>query len=132
MQEVYDYLKNAGFYYLATVDGDKPKVRPFGTYLIYNDKFYIQTGKVKPVAQQMLANPNIEICAFNPGEGTWLRLAAEAIEDPDEGAQAALLNDYPQLQDRYAVGDGNLIVLALKNATATFENHGGVFKTVTF
>ena len=132
MQEVYDFLKNAGAYYLATVDGDKPKVRPFGTYLIYNDKFYIQTSKAKPCAKQMMANPNIEICAFNGEEGTWLRLSAEAIEDPSLEAQAALLEDFPQLKDRYAVGDENMLVLYLQNATAVFENFGGVIKTVTF
>ena len=132
MQEVYDFLKKANVYYLATVDGDKPKVRPFATYLIYDGKFYIQTGKVKPVGKQVLANPNIEICAFNGEEGTWIRIAAEAVEDPGAGVQEALLNDYPQLKDRYAAGDGNMLVLQLKNATATFENHGGVIKTVTF
>ena len=132
MQEVYDFLKKAKVYYLATIDGDKPKVRPFATYMIYEDKLYIQTGRSKPVGAQMLINGNIEICSFNSEEGIWLRIAAEAVEDPRIEAQEALLADYPQLKDRYTAGDGNMLVLYLKNAIATFENHGGLIKTATF
>jgi uncharacterized pyridoxamine 5'-phosphate oxidase family protein len=130
MQEVYEFLKKANVYYLATVDGDKPKVRPFGTYSIFEGKLYIQTGKSKPVAQQILANPNVELCAFEGG--TWIRIAAEAIEDDRAEAQAAVLEDFPQLKDRYAVGDGNMLVFYLQNATATFEGFTGPIKTVTF
>jgi uncharacterized pyridoxamine 5'-phosphate oxidase family protein len=130
MQEVHDFLKKANFYFLATVEGDQPKVRPFGTATIFDGKLYIQTGKSKPVSKQIAANPHIEICAFEGG--TWLRLAAEAINDDSVEAQAAVLEDYPQLKDRYAVNDGNMQVLYLKNATATFEGFGGVIKTVTF
>ena len=79
MQEVYEFLKKCGAYYLATIDGDQPRVRPFGTYLIFEDKLYIQTGKVKDVSKQMMANPKIEICAFS-GD-TWIRIAATAVED---------------------------------------------------
>jgi uncharacterized pyridoxamine 5'-phosphate oxidase family protein len=130
MQEVYEFLKKANVYYLATVDGDEPKVRPFGTYSIFEGKLYIQTGKVKPVSKQILANPHVELCAFEGG--TWIRIAAEAIEDDRDEAQAAVLEDFPQLKDRYAVGDGNMQVFYLQNATATFEGFGGVIKTVKF
>ena len=118
MKEVYDFLKKCGTYYLATVEGDQPRVRPFGTIEIFEDKLYIQTGKSKPCYQQMIANPKVEICAF--GAGQWLRLAGTAVPDERLEPQEHMLNNYPQLRDRYAPGDGNNIVFYLKDATATF------------
>ncbi|GHU69323.1 pyridoxamine 5'-phosphate oxidase [Clostridia bacterium] len=132
MQEVYEFLKKARVYYLATVDGDKARVRPFGTYSIFEGKLYFQSGASKPVSKQMIANPSVELCAFDGPSGTWLRIAAEAYADERLEAQEAVLNDHPQLKDRYAVGDGELQVFYLKNATATFEGFAGPIKTVTF
>ena len=130
MQEVYDFLKKCGAYYLATVDGDQPRVRPFGTYLIFEDKLYIQTGKVKDVSKQMIANPKIEICAFS-GD-TWIRIEAEAVEDNRIEAKKAMLDAFPQLQNMYKADDDNTQVLYLKNATATFASFGGEPKVVKF
>ncbi|MDR3364207.1 MAG: pyridoxamine 5'-phosphate oxidase family protein [Clostridiales Family XIII bacterium] len=130
MQEVYDFLKEAEVYYLATVEGDQPRVRPFATYIIFEGKLYIQTGKSKPVSKQIAANPKIEICAFS--KGTWLRLAAEAVNDDRIEAKTYALDQFPQLKDRYAADDGNMQVLYLKNATATFESFQGEAKTVKF
>ena len=73
MERVCKFLKDAGTYYLATVEGDQPRVRPFGTAHIFEGKLYIQTGKVKAVSRQLAANPKVEICAFMKGK--WLRLA---------------------------------------------------------
>lgn len=130
MQEVYSFLKAAETYYLATTEGDQPRVRPFGTYVIYEDKLYIQTGKVKPVSKQMAANPKIEICAFKDGQ--WLRIAAEVVSDERVEAKQYVLDQYPQLKDRYSADDDNTQVLYLKDATATFETFTGVIRVVSF
>lgn len=116
MQEVYDFLKKAGVYYLATVEGDQPRVRPFGTVDIFEDKLYIQTGKIKPVANQMKANPKVEISAM--ADGKWIRIAAEAVLDDNIAAQEHMLDGYPDLKAMYQPGDGNTEVYYLKNATA--------------
>ena len=130
MQEVYEFLKKCGAYYLATVDGDQPRVRPFGTYLIFEDKLYIQTGKAKDVSKQMMANPKIEICAFS-GDA-WIRIAAKAVPDERIEAKQAMLDAYPQLQNMYKADDDNTQVLYLKDATATFASFGGEPKVVKF
>ena len=117
MNEVYEFLKNAGVYYLATVEGDQPRVRPFGTIDIFEDKLYIQTGKVKPVAHQMKANPKVEISAMTK-DGKWIRIAAEAVLDDNIEAQKHMLDAYPNLQSMYQPGDGNTEVYYLKNAVA--------------
>ena len=130
MKEVYEFLKAAEHYFLATVEGDQPRVRPFATYDIYEDKLYIQTGKIKPVSKQMLANPKIEICAFK--DGKWLRIAAEVVSDERVETKQYILDQHPILQDRYKADDDNTHVLYLKNATATFSSHAGVEKVVEF
>ena len=116
MKRVYDFLKKAEVYYLATVEGDQPRVRPFGTVNIFEDKLYIETGKVKPVAHQMKANPKVEISAM--AEGKWIILEAEVVLDERIEAQESLLANYPELQHLYKPGDGNTEVYYLKNATA--------------
>jgi uncharacterized pyridoxamine 5'-phosphate oxidase family protein len=130
MKEVYEFLKAAGTYYLATVDGDQPRVRPFGTVLVYEGKLYIQTGKAKPVSRQLAANPKAEICAFK--NGTWLRVAAEAVLDERIEAQESMLADYVSLQKMYKAGDGNTAVFYLKNAKATFSSFTAAPETVEF
>jgi uncharacterized pyridoxamine 5'-phosphate oxidase family protein len=130
MKEVCDFLKECGAYYLATVDGDQPRVRPFGTALIFEDKLYIQTGKVKNVSKQMLANPKIEICAFS-GE-KWIRIEASAVEDDRIEPKEAMLEAYPQLQQMYSADDDNTQVLYLKDATATFYTFGGEPEVIKF
>ena len=130
MQEVLDFLKKAGTYYLATVEGDQPRVRPFGTSHIFDGKLYIQTGKIKPCSKQMAANPKIEICAFC--DGSWIRIAATAVNDDRVEAKASLLDDYPQLKDRYSATDDNCQVLYLKDATATIASFTGAPKVIKF
>jgi uncharacterized pyridoxamine 5'-phosphate oxidase family protein len=117
MEKVLEFLKKCGTYYLATVEGDQPRVRPFGTVNVYEGKLYIQTGKVKDVSKQMKANPKVEISGMNGGE--WIRVAGEAVLDESIEAQKSMLDAYPSLQDRYQPGDGNTEVFYLKNATAT-------------
>ena len=118
MQRVCDFLKEAGVYYLATVEGDQPRVRPFGTINIFEGKLYIQTGKIKPVSRQLAANPKAEICAFY--QGAWLRVACELVEDDRVEARKAMLDAYPNLRGMYDEQDGNTQVFYMKNGTATF------------
>lgn len=130
MKRVVDFLKEAGTYYLATVDGDQPRVRPFGTAHIFENKLYIQTGKVKDVSKQIHANPKVELCAFKNGE--WLRIAGELVEDDRREARQSMLDAYPSLQQMYSADDGNTVVFYLKNATATFNSFTKAPETVTF
>ena len=120
MKKAYDFLKQANTYYLATVEGDQPRVRPFCTVLIYEEKLYIQTGKVKPVSQQLAANPKAEICAFMGG--VWLRIACELVEDDRVEVKKAMLDDYPHLRAMYDENDANTQVLYMKNAVATYSS----------
>ena len=130
MQRVVDFLKKAETYYLATMDGDQPRVRPFGTVNVFEDKLYIQTGKSKDVSKQIHANPKVEICAFKDGE--WLRVAGTLVEDDRREARVAMLEAYPSLQAMYSPDDGNTEVLYLKDATATFSSFTSAPETVTF
>lgn len=131
MNEVYEFLKACGVYYLATVEGDQPRVRPFGTYDVFEGKLYIQTGKIKPVARQMKANPKVEISAMSP-DGKWIRIAAEAVLDDNIAAQEHMLAAYPSLQAQYKPGDGNTEVYYLKNATAVICSFTEEPKTICF
>ena len=120
MERVEKFLKEAGVYYLATAEGDQPRVRPFGTAHIFEGRLYIQTGKVKNVSKQLHLNPKAEICAFKNGE--WLRVAGELIEDDRYEAKKSMLDAYHDLKKMYSADDGNTEVLYFKNATATFSS----------
>jgi len=130
MEKVYEFLKAAGVYYLATVEGDQPRVRPFGTANIFEGKLYIQTGKVKPVSQQLAANPKAELCAFKDGQ--WLRVACELVEDDRAEARKSMLDAYPDLRAMYDENDGNTQVLYLRNAVATFSSFAAAPETYEF
>lgn len=120
IDKVFYFLNDAQTYYLATVDGTQPRVRPFGTILLYNGKLYIQTGKSKEVSKQIAANPNVELCAFMGG--TWLRVCGQLVNDDDRDAKVAMLEKYPSLQEMYSADDDNTQVFYLKDATATFSS----------
>ena len=128
MKRVYDYLRAADTYYLATVEGDQPRVRPFGTINIFEEKLYIQTGKIKPVSKQIATNPKVEICACK--DGTWLRVTGELVEDDRVEARKAMLDAYPNLRGMYDENDGNTQVLYFKGATATFSSFTAAPETV--
>ncbi len=130
MERVAEYLKNAGTYYLATMDGDQPRVRPFGTANVFEGKLYIQTGKSKDVSKQIHANPKVEICACTGPE--WVRISATLVEDDRREARVAMLDAYPSLQAMYSPDDGNTEVFYLKDATATFCSFTKAPETVTF
>ena len=120
LEKVIKFLDEAQTYYLATVEGDQPRVRPFGTALIYKDRLYIQTGKIKPVSKQLKANPKAEICAFM--DGKWLRIAGELIEDETREVKTLMLQKMPMLRHMYNEDDGNMQMLYFKNAKATFSS----------
>lgn len=130
MKEVYDFLKKCNTYYLATVDGDQPRVRPFGTVDIFENRLYIQTGKVKDVSRQMQANSKVEISAFD-GK-VWIRVAATVVRDDRIEAKQHMLDAYPDLQSMYKADDNNTEVLYLKDATATFYSFTAEPRVIRF
>lgn len=124
MEEVYKFLKEkAPTYFLATVEGDQPRVRPFGTVDIFEDKLYIQTGKSKDVYKQIEANPKVEISASAGPD--WLRITGELVADNRVEAKKHMLDAYPHLRAMYDENDDNTVVLYFKNATATFASLSG-------
>lgn len=130
MQEVYEFLKKCGRYYIATIDGDQPRIRPFGTIHIFEDKLYIQTGKKKDVSKQMMKNPQISICSMSGDQ--WIRIQAEAVEDDRVEAKQSMLNAYPKLKNMYSATDNNTQVLYLKNAVATINSFNSEPKVIKF
>lgn len=130
IEKVCQFLDEAQTYYLATVEGDQPRVRPFGTALIYDGRLYIQTGRVKPVSKQIAANPKVEICAFK--DGKWLRVSGELVDDNNREVKVAMLEKIPALKSMYSVDDDNTQVLYFKNATAVFSSMTEAPETLTF
>ncbi len=128
IDNVAQFLRDAQTYYLATVEGDQPRVRPFGTVLLYGGRLYIQTGKSKDVSKQLARNPKAELCAFK--DGVWLRIAGELVNDDDRAVKAAMLEQYPQLQAMYSADDDNTQVLYFRNAAATFSSFTAAPETV--
>ncbi|MBO4704945.1 MAG: pyridoxamine 5'-phosphate oxidase family protein [Spirochaetaceae bacterium] len=130
MNEVYEFIKACGTYYLATVEDGQPRNRPFGTINIFDGKLYIQTGKSKPVSKQIQKNPKVELCCFK--DGKWLRLAGELVRDDRREAKVDMLEHYPDLKAMYSADDDNTEVLYFKNATATFSSFMEAPKVITF
>ena len=130
MNEVYEFLKAAGTYYLATVEGDQPRVRPFGTVELFEGRLYIQTGKRKPVSKQLAANPKAELCAFR--DGRWVRVSGELVRDDRVEAKKHMLDAYPMLRRMYDEHDDNTEVLYFTHGIATFSSFTAPPKTVTF
>lgn len=130
MQRVCEFLKSAGTYFLATVENDQPRVRPFGTAHIFEGRLYIQTGKAKTVSKQIIANPKVEISAFK--DGKWLRISGELVEDDRVEAKKSMLDAYPNLRGMYDENDDNTQVFYFKNATAVFSSFASAPETITF
>ncbi|MCH5266096.1 MAG: pyridoxamine 5'-phosphate oxidase family protein [Lachnospiraceae bacterium] len=130
MEEVYEFLKKCEVYYLATVEGDQPRVRPFGTIDLFENRLYIQTGKVKNVAAQMKANAKVELSGMAGDK--WIRVTAEAVLDDNLAAQEHMLANYPSLQAQYQPGDGNTEVYYLQNATAQICSFTEPAQTIQF
>ena len=120
MEQVFEFLNNCGYYFLATMDGDQPRVRPFGTADIFEGKLYIQTGKVKNVSKQIQSNPKVELCAYN-GE-TWLRVSGKLVRDDRIEAKKHMLDNYPPLKVMYSAEDDNTEVLYFESGEAVFAS----------
>ena len=130
--DVYDFLKKAEVYFIATMDGDSPRVRPFGTIAIFEGRLYIQTGKHKRVSEQIKKNPKVEICALNKEGNKWVRIEAVLVDDDRIEAKQHMLDEYPSLKSIYSDNDSNTQVFYLKNATATFSSFTDESKVVNF
>lgn len=131
MKKVYEFLKQAETYYIATIEDDQPRVRPFGTVNIFEDKLYIQTGKGKAVTEQILKNPKVELCAMKGDE--WIRVCGTLVPDDRIEPGEAMLDAYPQLRAMYTTGsDGNSAVFFLKDATATIASFSHAPEIITF
>ncbi len=132
MEEVEKFIKEAGAYFLATVDGDQPKVRPFGTINIFEGKLYIQTGKSKNVSKQIQANGKVQLCAMDKSGSKWLRLSGTLVRDDRREPKADMLEHYPSLKAMYSPDDENTEVLYFTDATATFCSFTEAPRTVKF
>ena len=130
MEKICNFLKEAGVYYLATVEDGQPRVRPFGTAHIFEGKLYIQTGKVKAVSKQIAENPKVEICAFK--DGVWLRVAGELADDDRVEAKKSMLDAYSNLRAMYDENDGNTQVLYFKSGVATFSSFTAPNEVIAF
>ena len=130
MEEVFEFLKKCGTFYLATEDGDQPRVRPFGAINIFEGKLYLQTGKVKNVSKQMQVNPKVEICGFM--DGKWVRVEAKVVRDDRIEAKESMLDANPELKSMYSAKDDNTEVLYLENAKATFSSFTELPRIVEF
>lgn len=130
MQEVYNFLKGCRAYYLATVENDQPRVRPFGTIDLFEGRLYIQTGKGKAVSRQIQENPKVEICAFSGNQ--WLRVAGELVRDERMEAKAHMLDQHPRLKTKYSAEDDNTEVLYFSHAVATFYSRSEEPRSIRF
>jgi len=124
MRQTHDFIKNAGHYFIATVDKDQPHVRPFGTIHIFEGRLYIQTGRKKKVGRQLKSNGKIELCAMK--DDKWIRLSGTVAEDPRHEAKSSMLDAYPSLKKIYSPDDDNTMVLFFVpgTATATIYSYG--------
>ena len=130
IQKTCDFIKAAKHYFLATVEGDQPRVRPFGTIHIFEDKLYIQTGHKKNVAKQIAKNPKTELCAYNGKQ--WIRVEATLVEDERVEAKKSMLDAYPNLRSMYNENDDNTAVYVLTNAKADLYSFPMEKKTINF
>lgn len=128
MKEVYEFLKESKTYYLATVEDNSPRVRPFGTVNLFEDKLYIQTGKSKDVYKQIEKNNNVEICAFNNGK--WIRVTGKLVPDDRVEAKKDMLDKYPELRGMYNELDDNTIVLYFESFKAVIYSFTDEPKTI--
>lgn len=130
MEEVLQYLKNCSTFYLATMEEDQPRVRPFGAICEYEGKLYIITNNQKNVFAQMQTNPKVELSGMY--DGTWIRVQCEVVLDQRPDARVAMLEEYPSLQNMYAPDDGIVEVLYMKNVVATIHSFKEVPKSIAF
>ena len=132
MKEIYEFLKECGTYFLATCEGDQPRVRAFGTINIFEDKLYIQTGKSKNVSKQIESNPKVEICGLLKDESKWIIVTGVLKRDDRVIAKKSMLDSYPNLRGMYDENDDNTEVLYFEKGTATISSFTEEPKTIEF
>lgn len=130
MKKVCEFLQKAKVFYVATVEEEQPRVRPFGIAHIIDGKLCVMTGKCKPVSKQIMKNPKVEVCACIGAD--WVRIAGKLIEDERMETRKAMLEAYPFMQKTYAADDGNMQVLYFEDAIATFDSFSGDHEVITF
>ena len=130
IQKVYEFIIQCGTYYIATIDGDKPRVRPFGTVVIFEGKLYIQTSKLKNVSKQIQENPNVELCAFNGDK--WILVSGKLVRDDRIEAKRYMLDKHPSLKSVYSAEDDKTEVLYFENATAVISSFSAEDEIVSF
>ena len=130
MEEVQKFLKECGVFFIATVDNEKPRVRPFGVAEIYENHLYIQTGKKKDVSKQIEKNPNVELCSFK--DGKWLRIAGTLKRDDRVETKKYILDKNPELRAMYDENDDNTEALYFESAIATFSSFTEPPRTIEF
>ena len=130
MKEIYDFLRGCGVFYLATEEGEQPRVRPFGVIEIYEDKIYFLTGKKKNVIAQLKINPKVEICATK-GE-TWIRVVGEVKMDERRESKKMFLDRNPHLRGMYNEDDDNTQLLYLEHANAVISSFVDEPKEIEF
>jgi uncharacterized pyridoxamine 5'-phosphate oxidase family protein len=131
MDELRDFVNGCGSYFLATVEDGQPRVRPFGTFTVYDGSFCVQTGRVKNVARQIFANSKIELCAYD-GKNKWVRIQASAAEEPSRESKEFMLDTYPQLKTMYSADDGNTLIFRLSDVTAKLYSFDSGEKIIEF
>jgi len=131
-EEIMDELKSCGVFYLATVDGNQPRVRPFGALAVYEGRLYLQTGKVKNVFKQLSVNGKFELCAMKPSGTEWIRVSGRLVNDDRLAAKEHMLNVNPSLKSMYKADDDNTAVLYVADGEATFSSFSTKPRTVKF
>ena len=132
LETVKNYLQECKTFYVATVDGDQPRVRPFGVAEVYNGRLYIMTGKKKDVFKQMVANPKFEITAVKPSGAEWIRVSGRLVSDDDVKAKEFLLDKNPTLKGMYSATDDNMAILYIVDGEARLCSFMGAEKKVKF
>ena len=132
LETVKNYLQECKTFYVATVDGDQPRVRPFGVAEVYNGRLYIMTGKKKDVFKQMVANPKFEITAVKPSGAEWIRMSGRLVSDDDVKAKEFLLDKNPSLKGMYSATDDNMAILYIVDGEARLCSFMGAEKKVKF
>ena len=132
LETVKNYLQECKTFYVATVDGDQPRVRPFGVAEVYNGRLYIMTGKKKDVFKQMVANPKFEITAVKPSGAEWIRVSGRLVSDDDVKAKEFLLDKNPSLKGMYSATDDNMAILYIVDGEARLCSFMGAEKKVKF
>lgn len=132
MEEVIAFLRACPAYYIATVEGDQPRVRPFSSLAPFEGKLYIESNYFKPFADQVKKNPKVEICAFD-NQSRWVRIVCELVDDRRVEAKKALLDYMPEIRDLgYDEHDENMSVYWMKEAVATFYSYTDEPREVRF